>query len=32
MFESHQTLYEENIPGLENIANMEQLLVKMNEF
>lgn len=28
MFESHQILYEENIPGLENISNMDQLPVK----
>lgn len=28
LFESHQILYKENIPGLENIANMDQLPVK----
>ena len=28
MFESHQILYEENIPGLENVAHMDQLPVK----
>lgn len=28
LFESHRILYKENIPGLENIANMDQLPVK----
>ena len=27
-FESHQILFENNIPGLENVANLEQLPVK----
>lgn len=28
LFESHRILYEQNIPGFENIANLEQLPVK----
>jgi len=28
LFESHRILYEQNIPGFENIANMEKLPVK----
>ena len=27
LFESHQILYEENIPGLENVANLDELPV-----
>jgi len=28
MFETHQILYKENIPGLENVAHMDKLPVK----
>ena len=28
IFESHQILYKENIPGLENVAHMDKLPVK----
>jgi len=28
LFESHRILYKENIPGLENVANMDRLPVK----
>jgi kynurenine formamidase len=27
-FKTHQILYEQNIPGFENVANLEQLPVK----
>ena len=28
LFETHQILFEKNIPGLENVANLDQLPVK----
>ena len=28
MFESHQILFEKNIPGMENVANLDRLPLK----